>query len=456
MFKDPIIQSETGAVVERKVISVAELNRRAKDLLEVHLPLLWVEGEVSNLSQPSSGHWYFTLKDERAQVRCAMFKGRNQLVRFQVKAGDKVIVRARVSLYEGRGDFQLIVEHMEQAGFGLLQQRFEELKAKLLAEGLFDQAHKKPLPAIPHHIGVITSPTGAAVRDVLAVLQRRFPAIPVTVIPVAVQGDKAPEELVNALDKAHHYNRFDVLILCRGGGSIEDLWAFNSEKLARAIFDSQIPVVSAVGHEVDFTIADFVADYRAPTPSAAAELLSPNAEEMRVVLSNYVQILNSRLRQVVLRKKEKLAHLQARIKHPGERLRNGYQRLDQLEIRLRNCSRSLVVSKRDKLQSLEKRLGRTTPRYLVEEFRRETGQLDQRLRRAMTTQLNNLTKRLQKNMALLDTVSPLATLRRGYAIARTEDGRILRSSKETRAGEQIRVKLAQGQLRTQVVSLEEE
>ncbi len=456
MFKDPITFSETGAVIERKVLSVAELNRRAKDLLEVHLPLLWVEGEVSNLSQPSSGHWYFTLKDERAQVRCAMFKGRNQLVKFKVKAGDKIVVRARVSLYEGRGDFQLIVEHMEEAGFGLLQKRFEELKAKLLAEGLFDEARKKPVPNIPKHIGVITSPTGAAMRDVLAVLERRFPVIPVTVIPVTVQGDKAPDELVDALEKAHRFGGFDVLILCRGGGSIEDLWAFNNEKLARAIYAAEIPVVSAVGHEVDFTIADFIADYRAPTPSAAAELLSPDMEEMQVTLSNYSQVLLSRLRQSMLRKKEKLAHIQARIRHPGERLRNGYQRLDQLEIRLRNCSRSFLVLQHNKLEDLRKRLDRVAPRYLIEEFRREIQQLDGQLRRAVKMRLKNLDKRLQQNMELLDTVSPLATLRRGYSITQSDSGNIIRSSSETGAGNKIRITLAQGQLQAQVLSTEKE
>lgn len=454
MVKDPITFSEDGSIVERKVLSVAELNRRAKDLLEVHLPLLWVEGEVSNLSQPSSGHWYFTLKDERAQVRCAMFKGRNQTVKFSIKAGDKIVVRARVSLYEGRGDFQLIVEHMEEAGFGLLQKRFEELKNKLLAEGLFDDAHKKPVPAIPKHIGVITSPTGAAVRDVLAVLSRRFPVIPVTIFPATVQGDKASEELVNALEKAHRFGECDVLILCRGGGSIEDLWAFNNERLARAIYVARIPIISAVGHEVDFTIADFVADIRAPTPSAAAELLSPNRDEMAVALSNYTQVLVSRLRQAITRKKEKLAHIQARVKHPGERLRNGYQRLDQLEIRLRNCSRAALLAQHNKLDTLRTRLDRVAPRYVIDEFRRNLQLLNGQLQRAIKLQLKNVNKRLQQNAGLLDTVSPLATLRRGYSITQTVNGKILRSAEETRTGEKLRIKLSRGQLDARVLSVE--
>src|SRR5690606_31569338 len=248
---------------------VSQLNRRAKQLLETHLPLLWVEGELSNVSQPSSGHWYFTLKDDQAQVRCAMFRNRNMLVRFKPQQGQQVLLRARVSLYEGRGDYQLIAEHMEEAGAGALQRAYEELKQKLAAEGLFSDDLKQPLPSLPRHIGVITSPTGAAIRDILHVLARRFPAIPVTVLPVAVQGKEAAPQIVKAIQLANRADLFDVLILARGGGSLEDLWPFNEEVVARAIHASKLPIVSAVGHEVDFTIADFVADLRAPTPSVA-------------------------------------------------------------------------------------------------------------------------------------------------------------------------------------------
>src|SRR5690625_2927780 len=268
MFNSPS-SSGTG----RDVLSVSQLNRRSKQILETHLPLVWVEGEVSNLSRPSSGHWYFTLKDDQAQVRCAMFRNRNQLVRFNPAQGQQLLLRARVSLYEGRGDYQLIVEHMEEAGFGALQRAFEELKTRLSQEGLFASERKRPLPTLPKHIGVITSPTGAAIRDILSVLKRRFPAVPVTVLPVPVQGKEAAPAIVSALDLANRSELFDVLILARGGGSLEDLWPFNEEAVARAIYASRTPVVSAVGHEVDFSIADFVADVRAPTPSAAAELV---------------------------------------------------------------------------------------------------------------------------------------------------------------------------------------
>lgn len=244
MLTSDIFTSST----DRDVLSVSQLNRRAKQLLETHLPLLWVEGELSNVSQPSSGHWYFTLKDDQAQVRCAMFRNRNMLVRFAPRQGQQVLIRARVSLYEGRGDYQLIVEHMEEAGFGALQRAFEALKVKLAGEGLFDEAHKQAMPSLPTHIAVITSPTGAAIRDVLSVLNRRFPAIPVTVVPVAVQGKEAAPQIVRALELANQAGLFDVIVLARGGGSLEDLWPFNEESVARAIFASELPVVSAVGH----------------------------------------------------------------------------------------------------------------------------------------------------------------------------------------------------------------
>src|SRR5690606_35272474 len=286
-MSNPLLPTGT----EREILSVSQLNRRAKQLLETHLPLLWVEGELSNVSQPSSGHWYFTLKDDQAQVRCAMFRNRNMLVRFKPQQGQQVLVRARVSLYEGRGDYQLIAEHMEEAGTGALQRAFEALKAKLGAEGLFDEARKRPIPTLPRHIGVITSPTGAAIRDVLTVLERRFPSIPVTVIPVAVQGKESAPQIVRALELANRCGLFDVLLLTRGGGSLEDLWSFNEEAVARAVAASQLPVVCAVGHEVDFSIADFVADLRAPTPSAAAELMTPDGEDWLETFIGYEVML---------------------------------------------------------------------------------------------------------------------------------------------------------------------
>lgn len=390
---------------DRKVFSISELNRRARDLLELHMPLLWVEGEISNFSQPSSGHWYFTLKDEHAQVRCAMFRGRNQIVKFKPASGDFVSARVRVSLYEGRGEFQLIVEHMEEAGFGLLQKRFEELKAKLQQEGLFDEIHKKPLPEFCHRLAVITSPTGAAIRDVLHVLERRFPLMDVQIIPTLVQGDEAIEQIVKALDLANRAPGIDVILLCRGGGSIEDLWAFNSERIARAIFASTRPVVSAVGHEVDFTIADFVADLRAPTPSAAAELISQDAEDLLETFEGYGILCSNALLRRIQTYREKIRYLAAHVRHPGERLQQRAQQLDQLEIRLRN-SKYILIDKRKSL--------------------------------------------LQKLSGMLHMVSPLATLHRGYAIALNEKGKAVRSSNQVVNGERLQIQVHDGSFSARV------
>ena len=286
--------SGSGARAERDIYSVSRLNREVRVLLERGFGVLWVEAEISNFSRPSSGHWYFSLKDANAQVRCAMFRQRNMLCAFTARDGQKVLVRARIGLYEPRGEFQLIVEHMEDAGLGALKRKFEELSARLKAEGLFEAERKRPLPALPRRIGVITSPSGAAVRDILHVLARRFPAVAVMVYPVAVQGAQAPAEIVAALKLACRRAECDVLILARGGGSLEDLWAFNDEQLARAIVASSIPVVSGVGHEIDFTIADFAADVRAPTPSAAAELVVPDAEEWLAALAQPLHAARTR------------------------------------------------------------------------------------------------------------------------------------------------------------------
>ena len=266
--------------IDREVYTVSQLNQAAKNLLEGSFPLIWISGEISNLSQPSSGHMYLTLKDEAAQVRCAMFRFRNSLLSFAPKNGMQVLARAKVSLYEGRGEFQLIIEHMEEAGDGLLRRKFDELKHRLAALGLFNHEHKKPLPALPQCIGVVTSATGAAIRDIISVLKRRMPAIPIMIYPAAVQGSEAAGQIVKAINLANQRQECDVLIVGRGSGSLEDLWPFNEEIVAHAIFNSEIPIISAVGHEIDYTIADFVADVRAATPSAAAELISPHQQEL--------------------------------------------------------------------------------------------------------------------------------------------------------------------------------
>ncbi|BAZ93644.1 exodeoxyribonuclease 7 large subunit [Thiohalobacter sp. COW1] len=438
---------------ERDVFTVSRLNAEARDLLESRFPLIWVEGELSNLARPGSGHWYFSLKDARAQVGCAMFRGRNRNVRFQPQEGMQVLVRASVSLYEARGNYQLIVEHMEEAGAGALRRAFEQLRDKLDAEGLFAEAHKQPLPALPRRIGVITSPTGAAIRDILSVLGRRFPAIPVLVYPVPVQGEGAGAKIAETIALADARRDCDVLILARGGGSLEDLWAFNEEGVARAIHACRLPVVTGIGHEIDFTIADFVADRRAPTPSVAAEMVSPSQDDWRLRLRDREQKLTRRITQQLERRRERLAWLEQRLQrqHPGQRLTQWSQRLDELEGRLQRSQQVRLRHARSRLSELAARLHRHNPVPRLEAARQRQTGLAHRLHLAMRHQLQRERERLTGLMRQLDTVSPLATLERGYAIVRLgADGRILRSVEGLQTGDIIDVRLARGRLTTEV------
>ena len=446
MLTSDIFTSST----DRDVLSVSQLNRKAKQLLETHLPLLWVEGELSNVSQPSSGHWYFTLKDEQAQVRCAMFRNRNMLVRFAPRQGQQVLIRARVSLYEGRGDYQLIVEHMEEAGFGALQRAFEALKLKLANEGLFDDAYKQPLPSLPKHIAVITSPTGAAIRDVLSVLNRRFPAIPVTVIPVAVQGKEAAPQIVRAIDLANRAGLFDVVILARGGGSLEDLWPFNEESVARAIHASELPIVSAVGHEVDFTIADFVADLRAPTPSAAAELLVPDAEDWLETFAGYEILLQETIERKLQSFKQRLEWLRTRLRHPGERLQQQAQRLDGLELRLVRAVDHQLLRCHTRLNTLVLRQKPLQPRLRINQLNQQVSQHHATLVKNMQRHLRAQQQRLTEAARLLQTVSPLNTLQRGYAIATDSHHKVITNSSQVAPGDSINARLAEGELQCRV------
>jgi len=434
---------------QRQVFSVGELNRRVKQLLEIHLPLLWVEGEISNLSRPSSGHWYFTLKDDQAQVRCAMFRSRSAMLKFRPKDGDKLLLRARVSLYEGRGDYQLIVEHMEEAGFGLLQKQFLALKEKLLAEGLFEQSHKKALPTFPKHLGVITSASGAAVRDVIAVLRRRYPLLKVSIIPVAVQGEDASEQIIAALKLADAL-AFDALLLCRGGGSIEDLWAFNNETLARTIFQCKTPIVSAVGHETDFTISDFVADLRAATPSAAAELLSPDATKLLQHFQNLELQFISSVKQRLSSEQKHLQQIRRLIRDPGQQLEAWSQRLDHLELRIRKAGKNQLLTQQKRLAEQIKVLHRLSPALRLKHDKTQLQTLSKRLVFSVSQQVQTKQSALKKAMQLLNIVSPLATLERGYAIVFDSDGNILRDSQKTRAGDSIKIRLASGELKGRV------
>ena len=436
----------TSGQLEREIISVSQLNRRAKQLLETHLPLLWIEGELSNVSIPSSGHWYFTLKDEQAQVRGAMFKNRNMLVRFKPQQGQQVLIRARISLYEGRGDYQLIAEHMEEAGTGALQRAYEQLKAKLEQEGLFSPEHKKPLPPLPKHIGVITSPTGAAIHDILNVLERRFPSIPVTVIPVAVQGKEAAPQIVRALALANRAKLFDVLILGRGGGSLEDLWPFNEETVARAIFASTLPIVSAVGHEVDFTIADFVADLRAPTPSAAAELVTPDGDDWLDKFIGFEVLLEDAIADKLQHLQQKISWLRSRLRHPKDKLEQQSQRLDNLELRLKNQLQRQLSQQEHHFEQLRLRLQAQHPKLKLKNLRERIEDASKQLHSSHKHLLANKQQRLVAAARLLNSLSPLNTLERGYSLITDGKGKVITHSTQVAVGDQVSAKLAHGSL----------
>ena len=431
---------------EREVITVSQLNRRAKQLLETHLPLLWVEGELSNVSVPSSGHWYFTLKDNDAQVRCAMFRNRNTMVRFKPQQGQHVVIRARVSLYEGRGDYQIIAEHMEEAGAGALQRAFDELKLKLANEGLFGPQFKKPLPLLPKHIAVITSPTGAAIRDILNVLERRFPSIPVTLIPVAVQGKEAAPQIVKAITLANCAGLFDVVILGRGGGSLEDLWPFNEESVARAIFASDLPIVSAVGHEVDFTIADFVADLRAPTPSAAAELITPDGEDWLDKFIGFEVLLEEAMARKLSHLQQKLKWLRSRLRHPKDKLEQQSQRCDNLEMRLKNAIQKALTNYQNRLNTLVIRQKPLHPETQLLQLRQRFQVARQNLIKAQSNIFTQKRQGFNEVVRMLNTLSPLKTLERGYALTTFADSQTpITNSQQLKPGDKVKTQLAKGE-----------
>lgn len=435
--------------LKKDVFTVSRLNMEVRSALENSFPLLWVTGELSNLSQPRSGHVYFSLKDPGAQVRCALFRSRRLNLRFQPRDGMQVLVRARVTLFEPRGDFQLVVEHMEPAGEGILRQQIEALKQKLAAEGLFDESLKRPLPAFPRRIGIVTSPSGAAVRDVLTVLRRRFPSISVVIYPVPVQGEGAAVEIRRMLEVADARGECDLLVLTRGGGSLEDLMAFNDEGLVRAIRACSTPVVSAIGHEIDVTLADFAADRRAPTPSAAAELASPDSSAVSARFDDQVRLLQRAVKRQVHKGRLALDAISARLRqtHPGRRLQQQQQRLDELEQRLtRRLNRDLM----QRATTLERATGRLrvqSPERRIADRTRQLATAEQRLSRAVSGQLRLYRDRWAALTRHLDAVSPLATLGRGYAIVcRTDDGRVVTRSSEAAVGETVEARLAEGRL----------
>jgi exodeoxyribonuclease VII large subunit len=436
----------------RDIYSVSRLNREVRVLLERGFASLWLEAEISNFARPSSGHWYFSLKDAAAQVRCCMFRQRNMLCAFTARDGQKVLVRARIGLYEPRGEYQLVIDHMEDSGLGALKRQFEELSAKLAAEGLFAAERKRPLPMIPKRIGVITSPTGAAIRDILHVLARRFAAVPVLIYPVAVQGATAAAEIAAAVRAAGRRAECDVLILARGGGSLEDLWAFNDEALARAIVASPIPIVSGIGHEIDFTIADFAADVRAATPSAAAEIAVPDGEEWLISLSRLAHRLQRGLLRRVEAQRERLRWLigRAALVSPAARLSQQTQRLDDLEQRLFRGVRQLLTDRRSTLGERRSRLWQLSPAARLRSTAARQAALYARLRAAALARLHLARERLSPLVRTLNAVSPLATLDRGYAIVSRVSGGIVRNAADAGPGTLIEARLAVGKIRAKV------
>ena len=434
----------------REILSISELNKTVKGLLETEFSFIYVEGEISNFSRPSSGHWYFTLKDEKAQIRCAMFRNQNRSVPFEPKNGQQVVLYGKVTLYEGRGDFQIITSSLELSGDGELRRSFERLKASLQKEGFFDQQKKKAIPKFPKKIAVITSPSGAAIKDIFSVVYRRFPALGMTVIPTQVQGEEAVPQIVNAIETANKQNSlYDLILLSRGGGSLEDLWAFNTEPVAKAIFSSSIPVVSAVGHETDFTISDFVADLRAPTPSSAAEQITPDAEMLKNDILETSDRLIRAARRAIDSRQNELSHLIRRIRHPNSRLNEFAQRLDELERRMLSQVSNLIRIKNSKLA--ERKI--QSPIQKILQINDRVKQLSRVMTQSHATLIKNRQASLNEKSSQLEALSPLATLKRGYAIVSEEvSGKIVRNSDEITEGEKLGIRLSNGVLTAEVVA----
>ncbi|MCD8548491.1 MAG: exodeoxyribonuclease VII large subunit [Aeromonadaceae bacterium] len=433
--------------------TVSRLNRTVRLLLEDEIGLVWLTGELSNLVLHGSGHWYFSLKDPGAQVRCAMFRGNNRRVAFRPQEGQQVLVQARLSLYEPRGDYQLVVESMRLFGEGQLQLQLEQLKQRLQAEGLFDVEHKRPLPSHPRQIGIITSPTGAAIRDMLQVLARRAPDLPVVIYPSPVQGAEAAPRLLQALELAWTRNECDVLLIGRGGGALEDLWSFNDERLVRAIAHSPIPIISAVGHETDVTLSDFAADLRAPTPSAAAELVSPDLGHRQERLARLAQRLERSLRHRLALQQLPLQQLVRRLQlqDPQRQLQQRQQGWDRLLLRLQQAGQRLARPAEQRLQLLRQRLLAASPAHRLARQRQSLAQLEHGLRLSIQRQTRQSGQQLALAAARLQDLSPLTILARGYGLSYDRQGRLLRSSQQVVEGDEVETRLHDGRLRLKVI-----
>lgn len=438
---------------QNHILSVSKLNHLARTLLEGELGSVWVEAEISNFVRASSGHWYFTLKDAGAQIKSAMFRGNNRSVRTPPKNGDKVTVRGRISLYEPRGDYQLIAEHMQTGGEGALKQKFEQLKARLMAEGLFAQHHKTPIPKTVHRVGIITSASGAALHDMLTVLKRRSPQTQVTIYPTQVQGEAATAQIADMIKLANQRAEVDVLIVGRGGGSLEDLWCFNEEEVARAIFASVIPVISAVGHETDISISDMVADLRAPTPSAAAELVSQDTEQLAASLQRLRQTLSHRV-QAYLRHKHQQLQIACHTldaQHPEARLQQQSQRIDHLSTRLSNSVLQRYQHVEKRVQLASHKLAGQTPTRRIQQSQKELVGLHAQLQQATLRLVSARKEKLAEHAHLLNTLSPLNTLSRGFSLTYTNEGKLVRQAGDVQPEDVIITQLATGEIRSKVV-----
>jgi exodeoxyribonuclease VII large subunit len=436
----------------RPVLTVSQLNKQARLTIEERFQLIWVTGELSNFARPRSGHWYFTLKDTGAQVRCAMFANSNRRVQMQPADGQQVLVRGRVSLYEGRGDFQIIADQMEPAGEGVLRQAFDALKIKLADEGLFDRDRKQSIPDLPKHIAVVTSPTGAALQDVLAVWQRRFPTLKVTVIPTAVQGPEAESQVLNALNAASKLAP-DAILLTRGGGSLEDLWTFNLESVARAVASIQIPIVSAIGHEIDIAITDFVADLRAPTPSVAAELMVPDGQEMLQNIDGEFRHLNVLMASQLREHRLTLDKLNLRLVSPESYLQQAWMRLDDIASRLQRSAGQTLAGANNQLDNLGARLSNQSPSFALatakEKLQRLKNGLDSGINRHLQSQTNSVTIMAR----MLDGMSPLHTLGRGYAFIRDDANALVTKTEYAKVGDSVTAQLQDGTIAATVTGI---
>ena len=437
----------------QEIISVSEINRRAKSILEENFPFVWIQGEVSNFFSAASGHWYFSLKDESSEIRCAMFANKSHRITFEPKDGDHLVLNGTLSIFEGRGQYQIIVEHIELAGEGALLKAFEELKKKLLTEGLFDDSLKKKLPSYPRSIAVVTSPDGAVIQDIINVLSRRSPFFNLTVVPTLVQGEKAAPLICEALNKASNLENIDLIILARGGGSIEDLWAFNNEEVARAIVNCPIPLVSAVGHETDFTISDFVADIRAPTPSIAAEIISQPYSELKETLEGYQSYLLKSVESQFDSQRTRITNLIKRIRHPGDKLREIGQKVDYLETTLIQEMHQKVSLKKNQLNLTQLSLQQNSPQNKVKEAKVYLQNASKDLLKAFQLKIERKRKLLGELVATIEAVSPLSVLARGYSIISTEpEGKILSSSNQVKIGQTISAVLNKGRIKAEVKS----